>query len=79
MATAAARPQTAFLVLTCPDRWGGTARQWHDSASFWVERGYGVVLQCSEPLAEAMAVPFVRLGTDEDPNRLATEALRIPR
>ena len=77
VAAAAARPQTAFIVLTCPDRWGGTARQWHDLASRWVDLGYGVVLQCSEPLAEAMAVPFSRLGAAEDPNRVAPQTERV--
>jgi len=73
MATAAARPQTAFIVLTSPDRWGGSPQEWLDVARPWAERGYGVVLQCSEHLATAMTGPVARLGSLTQPLDAAFE------
>lgn len=64
-ALAASRPGVRALVLTAPDRHGGTPVTWWQVALEHARAGYVVVVTCSETSAELLGVPAVRLGGGE--------------
>lgn len=61
-ALAASRPGVRVLVLTAPDRHGGTPVTWWQVASEHARAGFTVVVTCTEGSAALLGVPAVRLG-----------------
>ncbi|WP_308817777.1 ATP-binding cassette domain-containing protein [Pseudonocardia alni] len=61
-ALAASRPGVRVLVLTAPDRHGGTPVTWWQVASEHARAGFAVVVTCTEGSAALLGVPAVRLG-----------------
>ncbi|WP_224388712.1 ATP-binding cassette domain-containing protein [Pseudonocardia sp. ICBG1293] len=61
-ALAASRPGIRVLVLTAPDRHGGTPVTWWQVASEHARAGFAVVVTCTEGSAALLGVPAVRLG-----------------
>ncbi|ANY06439.1 ATP-binding cassette domain-containing protein [Pseudonocardia sp. HH130630-07] len=59
---AASRPGTEVLVLTAPDRHGGTPAAWWQVACEQAGAGLAVVVTCAESTAALLGVPVVRLG-----------------
>ncbi|MBC3194117.1 ATP-binding cassette domain-containing protein [Pseudonocardia sp. C8] len=59
---AAARPGVEILVLTAPDRHGGTPVTWWQTALMHAAAGRTVVVTCTESSAALLGVPAVRLG-----------------
>ncbi|WP_019135670.1 hypothetical protein [Cellulomonas massiliensis] len=53
---AAADPAVRMLVLTLPDRHGGSAHDWWGLAQRLAERGLGVLVGCTRPSARALGV-----------------------
>jgi len=53
---AAANPQVRMLVLTLPDRHGGSAHDWWGLAQRLAQRGLGVLVECTRPSARALGV-----------------------
>ncbi|MEJ8281977.1 hypothetical protein [Pseudonocardia spirodelae] len=61
-ALAASRPGVRVLVLTAPDRHGGTPVTWWQVAAEHARAGFAVVVTCTEGSAALLGVPAVRLG-----------------
>ncbi|BBF99271.1 MULTISPECIES: ATP-binding cassette domain-containing protein [Pseudonocardia] len=59
---AAARPGIEAVVLTAPDRHGGTPVTWWQIAAGHAAAGLAVVVTCSETSAALLGVPPVLLG-----------------
>ncbi|OLL75294.1 hypothetical protein Ae168Ps1_3695c [Pseudonocardia sp. Ae168_Ps1] len=59
---AASRPGTAALVLTAPDRHGGTPVTWWQVAAEHARAGLAVIVTCTDASAALLGVPAVRLG-----------------
>ncbi|MFC7343277.1 hypothetical protein [Saccharopolyspora griseoalba] len=57
---------TRALVLDSPDRHGGNPHGWYELAAAQAERGLAVVVLCSPHSADALGVPAVRIGADDE-------------
>lgn len=54
MGLAAADPLVRYLVLTLPDRHGGSPADWWDLAGQYADLGYGVLVECTPASAHVL-------------------------
>jgi hypothetical protein len=59
---ASLRPGVRFLVLTLPDRWGVTPRQWEPVAREIAAQGFGVLVTVGETSRHLLTVPTGEIG-----------------
>ncbi|MDN5914315.1 MAG: hypothetical protein L0I76_04280 [Pseudonocardia sp.] len=64
---AAMRPGVGVLVLTVPDRHGGSPQQWWPLVAEHAAAGRAVVVTCAQSSAELIGTLTARLGGDTDP------------
>ncbi|MBW0101908.1 ATP-binding cassette domain-containing protein [Pseudonocardia sp. KRD291] len=72
---AAMRPGVGVLVLTLPDRHGGSPQQWWPLVAEHAAGGRAVVVTCAQSSAELIGTPTARLGEDGDTDDGGTEGL----
>ncbi len=63
---AAERPTVRFLVLTLPERHGGTPRTWLPHLHELADRGYGVLVTAGHTTGPLLDLPTTLIGPEED-------------
>jgi ABC-type transport system involved in cytochrome c biogenesis ATPase subunit len=74
----AARPDVKAVVLTLPDRFGGDPQDWYGVGRDLAERGYAVLITCTDTSAHVLGVTAARFGEVDQPAPIAVPPKQPP-